>query len=402
MKRVFARHRKKRYGNKGVLTMKQIYLDYLASTPVDPAVLAEMQPYFADHADNPANTASSGGMYSAESVTFARKRVAKLLGVHPDTICFTSGATESNNLVIRGVVEALYPEKNRVITSAAEHASVLFTVKSLERHGIETIVLPVDRDARVDPAMLESSLNDRTALVSIMHANNELGTIQDISVLARICAARGVLFHSDIAQSCGKVRLDAAATGIDFATLSSHKMYGPKGCGALYVKSGRKSSLLVPQTTGGGQEDGLRSGTLNVPCLVGFGKAASLCADSMDADGERLLAMRKKFESTLVAAIPWARINSRTENSLPNVTHVSFAGTSQGALVSSLRSIAISSDSACATDSGEPSHVLLSCGLMDMDYRAALRISTGRPTTEMELELASGLIIEAARKCHKF
>ena len=365
-----------------------IYLDYNATTPVDPRVLEAMLPYFTEHFGNP-SSGHAYGWLADEAVELAREQLAALLSARPDALTFTSGATEAANLAIRGTAAAYRGKKDHVITLATEHKAVLEPVRSLETEGYRVTVLGVDSDGLVDLDELRTALTDTTLLVAAMWANNETGVIQPIPEIAALARERGALMMTDATQALGKVPVDVEHA--DLLVCSGHKMYGPKGVGALYRSRRRPRVRLAPEITGGGQEDGLRSGTLNVPGIVGLGKAAELAGETVEREAERLGALRDRLEAALLESVPDAWVNGSVVHRLPNTTNFTFPGT-HGKLVSTLRGVAASVGSACRAKSDTPSHVLTALGLEEDDAFDALRLSLGRFTTTEEIDRAIHLI----------
>ncbi len=370
--------------------MKHIYLDYNASTPIDPSVLDEMLPYLKEKFGNPSSTHSFGASCRA-GIEQARERVAALLGCEASEIYFTSGATESNNMVIKGIAKAAGKGKH-FITSRIEHPAVLEPCRHLERFGYRVTYLPVDRSGRVNPADLEKAVTQDTALVSIMHSNNEVGTIQDIKELARIAASRGVLFHTDAAQSVGKVRVQVKDLGVDFLTVAGHKFYAPKGIGALYIKNGRK---LLPMLHGAGHEHGMRPGTENAAFIVGLGAAAKIAVSVIEKEGLRQMQLGKRLFEGLQKAGLKVHLNGHPEKKLPNTWNISFEGFTAMDVMDALgREIAVSPGAACHGDLVEPSHVLSAMGIDPSLARGAIRFSLGRETTGAEIDT----VIEKLKK----
>ncbi len=363
------------------------YFDYHATTPVDPRVLDAMLPYFTQRFGNAASRNHAFGWEAAEAVDTARGQVAALINARPADVVFTSGATESNNLAIKGVVEARRGRGNHVVTLATEHPSVLDTCRALARDGIEVTVLPVGRDGLVDPVEVARVVSERTLLVSIMAANNEIGVLQPIEDIARLCRALGVVFHTDASQAIGKVPFDVEAVGADLVSFTAHKFYGPKGVGALWVR--RKSVDVAIQMHGGGHERGLRSGTLNVPGIVGLGKACDLCRLEGAEEARRLGALRDRLLATLRAALPDLVVNGSLAHRLPQNLNVSFPGIDAESLAIAMDGVAISSGSACATGKPKPSAVLKAIGLPDDLAFASLRFGLGRWTTEADVEFVA-------------
>jgi cysteine desulfurase len=362
--------------------MKQIYLDYNASTPVDSRVLQEILPYLKDKYGNPSSTHVFGAVCRS-GIEQARERLAALLGCGAGEIIFTSGATESNNMVVKGIAKAAGKGKH-FITSQIEHPAVLEPCRHLERFGYRVTYLPVDRFGMVDPSELENAITPDTVLVTIMHANNEVGTIQDIRELARIASARNVLFHTDAAQSAGKVTVRVEELGIDFLTVAGHKFYAPKGIGALYIKRDRK---LQPLLHGAGHERGLRPGTENAAFIVGLGTAAMIAAPLIDAEGDRQKRLGRRLYDGLKHAGLKVHLNGHPEKKLPNTWNISFAGFAATDVMAALgKDIAVSPGAACHGDLVEPSPVLTAMGVDAALARGAIRFSLGRETTEAEID----------------
>jgi cysteine desulfurase len=360
-----------------------VYLDYHATTPVDPRVLEAMLPYFTEVFGNPASSSHQWGWKAQEAVEESRRRVAAVIGGTAREIVFTSGATESNNWAIKGVAASAPPGRRHVVCSAVEHKSVLEGCKGLEKAGWACTIVPVGRDGRVDLDALAGVVTDETALVSVMGANNEIGVLQPLAAIAGIAHAKGALFHTDAAQSVGKVPVDVQAMGIDLLSLTGHKMYGPKGCGALYI---RRRTELAPLITGGGQERGMRSGTLNVPGIVGLGRACLIDKRDMAAEGPRLAALRDRLLAGLQARAGGIRVNGSMEHRLPHNLHVGFDGVDGASLLVGISDIAVSSGSACSSASATPSHVLLALYGPDNVPSATIRFGLGRQTTEADID----------------
>jgi cysteine desulfurase len=374
-----------------------IYLDYHATTPVDPRVLEAMLPYFGVEYGNAASKSHAFGWRAEEAVEGARAEVAKLIGASPKEIVWTSGATESNNLAIKGAAQ-FYQEKGRhLVTCRTEHKAVLDSMHALERQGFEVTFLDVERDGRLDPARLSAALRKDTILVSVMHANNETGVLHPVEEIGRITRAAGVLFHCDAVQSAGKVAFDVERANADLVSLSAHKMYGPKGVGALYVR--RKPRVrLVAQMDGGGHERGFRSGTLNVPGIVGFGKAAQLAVAERDAEAARVLALREKLRAGLHAGLDLVTLNGSLEHRVPGNLNVSFAYVEGEALMMAIKDVAVSSGSACTSASLEPSYVLRAMGVSEDLAHSSIRFGLGRFTTEEEIEFVTRLVVDKVKK----
>jgi cysteine desulfurase len=352
-----------------------------------------MLPYFTERFGNAASRSHKYGWDAEKAVELARRQVGALIGASPNEIVFTSGATESNNLAIKGVLAA-YPEKTtpHLVTTAVEHKSVLDTCRRLAKHGARVTVLHVDRAGRVDPAEVERAITPDTVLVSVMAANNEVGAIQPLDEIGRIAKARRVLFHTDAAQAAGKVPVDVLAAGVDLLSFTAHKMYGPKGVGALFVKKRSPRLQLAALFDGGGQERGMRSGTLNVPSIVGFGRASELNAQEMPAESKRLAALRDRLFDRLKAALPGVGLNGTLDRRLPHNLSVHFEGVSGETILMAIDDVALSSGSACTSGSVEPSYVLKACGIPDDLAVASLRFGLGRFTTEEEVDYAAAKV----------
>jgi cysteine desulfurase len=376
-----------------------IYLDYAATTPTDPRVVDAMLPYFTTMFGNAASRTHVFGWQAEEAVEAARREIAAVINADPKEITWTSGATEGNNLAIKGAVEFLRESgKKHVITAVTEHKAVLDTCKYLERNGVDVTYLPVDHDGLVTPEQVEAAIRPDTALVSIMFANNETGVVQPITAIGAVCRKHGVLMHTDAVQAFGKVPLDVEAMNIDLLSISGHKIYGPKGIGALYVRRRRPRVRLTPQIHGGGHERGNRSGTLNVTGIVGFGYAAKLARESMADESARILELREHLRLRLMTEIPHATLNGSPTHRLPGILNISFAYVEGESLLMGLKDVAISSGSACTSASLEPSYVLKAMGLNDELAHSSLRISIGRFTTLAELDHIADLIArEVAR-----
>jgi cysteine desulfurase len=363
-----------------------IYLDYAATCPVDQRVVDAMLPYFTQTFGNAASRTHSFGWVAEEAVETARTDIAEAIGADSKEITFTSGATESDNLAIKGVAEYLHEKGNHVVTVVTEHKAVIDACKLLERRGCEVTYLPVDRHGLVTPEQVAEAITDRTVLVSIMLANNETGVIQPISEIGRICHEKKVLFHTDATQAFGKTPIDVQAMNIDLMSLSAHKVYGPKGIGALYVRRRKPRVRLTPQIHGGGHERGNRSGTLNVPGIVGFGTAARIAHASMQEEGRKIRELRDHMRDRLTGEIPHVHLNGHPEHVLPGHLNVSFAYIEGESLLMALKDVALSSGSACTSASLEPSYVLRAMGLDDELAHSSLRMTIGRYTTKEELD----------------
>jgi len=374
-----------------------IYLDNHATTPVDPRVLEVMLPCFREDFGNASSKSHSFGWKAEEAVEAARAQVAKLVGASPKEIVWTSGATESDNLAIKGAAQ-FYAEKGKhLVTVKTEHKAVLDSMHALERQGFEVTFLDVEKDGRLDPARLRAALREDTILVSVMHANNETGVVQPIEEIGRITRDAGVVFHCDAVQSVGKVPFDVEAANVDLASLSAHKMYGPKGVGALYVR--RKPRVrLVAQMDGGGHERGFRSGTLNVPGIVGFGKAAELALAERDAEGARVLALRERLREGLLAELDLVTVNGSLEHRVPGNLNLSFAYVEGEALMMAIKDVAVSSGSACTSASLEPSYVLRAMGVSEDLAHSSIRFGLGRFNTAEEIDHVIRLVAEKVKK----
>jgi len=371
-----------------------IYMDHMATTPVAPEVFEAMRPYFCERFGNPASRSHSFGWVAEEAVELARAQVARLLGCKAAEIVWTSGATEANNLAIKGVAAA-YREKGRhIVTSQIEHHAVLDTCKRLEREGYEVTYLPVDQDGRLDPADVERAIRKDTILISIMAANNEIGTLQPIAEIGLIAKRHGVLFHTDAAQYVGKLPLSVDDWQVDLLSASAHKCYGPKGVGALYVRMSRPRVKLVPQMDGGGHEKGRRSGTLNVPGCVGFGAACALAERELETQPVRLRLLRERLRNELESGLDYLRFNGHPTERLPGNLNVSFECVEGESLLMALREIAVSSGSACTSATTEPSYVLLAIGLNVELAHASIRFGLGRSNTEEEVDYVGARVIE--------
>ena len=363
-----------------------IYLDNNATTPMDPRVLEAMLPYFVENFGNAASRNHPFGWAAEEAVDYAREQVAKLIGADPKEIIFTSGATESDNLAIKGVFDMYASKGNHIITANTEHKAVLDTCKHIEKAGGEVTYLDVKEDGRIDLAELEAAIKPTTILIAIMYANNEIGVIQPVKEISAIAQKHGVLFFSDAVQAVGKIPVDVNKDGIDLMAFTAHKMYGPKGIGALYVRRKNPRVKVTAQLDGGGHERGMRSGTLNVPGIVGFGKAAELAMNEMAQDAERLSKLRDKLENALMQ-LEEAYVNGTPEHRLPHVSNISFKYVEgEGLMMGFNKNIAVSSGSACTSASLEPSYVLKALGLGDDLAHSSLRFGLGRFTTEEQID----------------
>jgi len=377
---------------------RTIYMDNHATTPMDPRVFEAMRPYFMEKFGNAASRNHRYGWEAEEAVERARQQIADLIGASPKEIIFTSGATESDNLAIKGVAE-MYAEKgDHIITAATEHKAVLDTTKRLEKRGYRITYLPVGRDGLIDLDRLREAITDKTILISIMYANNEIGVIQPIREIGRIARERGVLFHTDAVQALGKIPIDVNADNIDLASLTAHKIYGPKGVGALFVRRKNPRVQLAAQIDGGGHERGMRSGTLNVPGIVGFGEACAICRREMAEESARLRRLRDKLAERLLNELDEVYINGSMEHRLPNNLNMSFAYVEGESLLMGISDVAVSSGSACTSATLEPSYVLKALGAGDDLAHSSIRFGLGRFNTEEEVDYVAGRVIETVRK----
>jgi cysteine desulfurase len=373
-------------------------MDYHSTTPVDPRVLEEMLPYFTEKFGNAASRSHSFGWTAEEAVEHARERIAKLIGASSEKeIVFTSGATESNNVALKGVAEFYKEKGDHIITSVIEHKAVLDTCKRLEKDGFRVTYLPVGKDGIVDPDDVKKAIVDKTILVSIMLANNEIGTVQPIAEIGKITRERGVLFHSDAVQGVGKVPFDVQAMNVDLASVTAHKMYGPKGIGALYVRRSKPRVRLVAQMDGGGHERGMRSGTLNVPGIVGFGKAAEIMAKEGKEESARILALRERLREKIMGSLEEVHLNGSLVHRLPGNLNVSFNFVEGEAMMMAIKDVAVSSGSACTSASLEPSYVLRALGVGDELAHSSIRFGLGRYNTEEEVDYVADLVIEKVK-----
>jgi len=375
-----------------------IYLDNNATTQVDPRVLDTMLPYFIDHFGNAASRNHPFGWEAEEAVELAREQVARLIGAETKEIYFTSGATESDNLALKGVFEMYASKGNHIITAVTEHKAVLDTCIHLEKMGGEVTYLNVKPNGLIDLAELEAAIKPNTILIAIMYANNEIGFIQPVKEISDIARKNGVLFFTDATQAAGKIPVDVQRDGIDLMALSAHKIYGPKGVGALYIRRKNPRVKITAQMDGGGHERGVRSGTLNVPGIAGFGKACELCRLEMEADSLRIKVLRDKLENALLQ-IEETKLNGDKESRLPHVTNISFRHVEGEALLMAInKNIAVSSGSACTSASIEPSYVLKALGLSDDQAYSSLRFALGRFTTEEQIEYTIEQVTDAVNK----
>jgi cysteine desulfurase len=375
-----------------------IYLDYQATTPVDPRVLEAMLPYFTRSFGNAASRSHSFGWEAEGAVDKSRKQIASLIGASPKEIIFTSGSTEGINLAIKGAVEMHSSKGKHIVTSLVEHKAVLDTCKHLEKQGCEVTYLEPDSTGRVSVESVADALRDDTVLVAIIWANNEIGTINPIREIGELCHERGALFFVDGTQAAGKIPVDVAADNIDLLCLSAHKLYGPKGVGCLYVRRRNPRVRIVAQIDGGGHERGMRSGTINVPGVVGLGAACAVAEEDLEKDAVHASALRERFEEKVLAALDYTTINGNHEHRLPGCSNVSFCYVEGESLIMGVKDLAVSSGSACTSASLEPSHVLRACGVGDELAHSSIRFGFGRMTTTEEVDFAADQIINAVKR----
>ena len=375
-----------------------IYMDNHATTAMDPRVFEAMRPYFLEHFGNSASRNHSFGWEAEEAVEKARKQIAELVGANPKEIVFTSGATESNNLALKGVAEMYATKGNHIITAATEHKAILDTCKRLEKNGVRVTYLPVQQNGLIDLDMLREAITDKTILISIMYANNEIGVIQPIAEIGRIAKEKGVLLHTDATQAVGKVPVNVIKDNIDILSLTGHKMYGPKGVGALYVRRRNPRVQLTAQMDGGGHERGMRSGTLNVPGIVGLGAACAICQKEMAEEAKRLGYLRDKLKDNLMAQLDEVYVNGTLEHRLPNNLNISFAYVEGESLLMGINDIAVSSGSACTSATLEPSYVLKALGAGDDLAHSSIRFGLGRFNTEEEVDYVGEKVVDVVKK----
>jgi cysteine desulfurase len=375
-----------------------IYMDNHATTPMDPRVLEEMLPYFMEKFGNAASRNHSFGWAAEEGVETARERIAKLVGATTKEIIFTSGATESDNLAIKGVAEMYREKGNHIITAVTEHKAVLDTCKRLEKYGYRVTYLPVQKDGLIDLDDLKRAMDDKTILVTIMYANNEIGVIQPVVEIGKLCHERGVIFHTDATQAIGKVPVDVVKQNIDLASISGHKMYGPKGVGALYVRRKNPRVQVSAIIDGGGHERGMRSGTLNVPSIVGLGKACAIAQEDMPQESCRLAGLRNRLRDRIMGRLDEVYINGSMDHRLPGNLNISFAYVEGESLLMGINDIAVSSGSACTSATLEPSYVLKALGTGDDLAHSSIRFGIGRFNTEAEADYVADRVIETVER----
>jgi len=375
-----------------------VYMDNHATTPVDPRVLDEMLPYFKELFGNSASRNHSFGWAAEEATEIARERIAKLVGATTKEIIFTSGATESDNLAIKGVAEMYREKGNHIITAVTEHKAVLDTCKRLEKYGYRVTYLPVQKSGLIDMDDLKRAMDDKTILVTLMAANNEIGVLQPWAEIGKLCRERGVLFHTDATQAVGKVPIDVNKDFIDIMSISAHKMYGPKGVGALYVRRKNPRVQLAAILDGGGHERGMRSGTLNVPGIVGLGKACALCHEEMPQESKKLSGMRDRLRDKIMGALDETYINGSYEHRLPGNLNISFAYVEGESLLMGINDIAVSSGSACTSATLEPSYVLKALGAGDDLAHSSIRFGIGRFNTDAEIDYVADRVIETVSR----
>jgi cysteine desulfurase len=379
-----------------------LYMDNHATTPLDPRVLEAMMPYFTGKFGNAASRNHQFGWEAEKAVEVAREQIAKLIGASAKEIIFTSGATESNNLALKGIAEMYRERGNHIITQVTEHKAILDTCKKLEKQGFRVTYLPVMADGLIDLDDLKRAIvtegPEKTILVSIMFANNEIGVIQPIAEIGKLCHEKGVLFHTDAVQAVGKVPVEVQAMNIDVLSLSGHKIYGPKGVGALYVRRRNPRVQITEQINGGGHERGMRSGTLNVPGIVGLGAACAICSNEMEAEGKRELELRDYLRAKFENALDYVQVNGNMEHHLPGNLNMSFVYVEGESLLMGINDIAVSSGSACTSATLEPSYVLKALGLGDDVAHSSIRFGLGRFNTRAEVDYVADKIIDVVRK----
>jgi len=375
-----------------------IYMDNHATTPIDPRVLDAMIPYFTEKFGNAASRNHSFGWEAEKAVEDARRQISMLIHADPKEIIFTSGATESDNLALKGVMEMYREKGNHIVTSVTEHRAILDTAKRLEKQGMQVTYLPVDKDGLVSPDEVSKAITDKTILLSIMMANNEIGTVNPIAEIGRIAKSRGVLFHCDATQGVGKIPVDVEAMGIDLMSFSAHKIYGPKGVGALYVRRKNPRVRLAPILDGGGHERGMRSGTLPVPLIVGFGKACEICMQVMPEESKRLTELRERLKEGILKSLDEVYLNGHPTKRLPNNLNLSFAYVEGESVLMGLKEIAVSSGSACTSATLEPSYVIRALGVGSDLAHSSIRFGLGRFNTPEEVDYVIKRVVETIQK----
>lgn len=378
-----------------------IYLDNNSTTPLDLEVLNSMMPYLTTKFGNAASKSHKYGWETEEAVELSRKNIAKLINAKPKEIIFTSGATESNNLALKGVAERFASNGNHIITSPTEHKAILDPCVYLEKHGVEVTYLKVDEYGAIDLKELKKAIKDKTVIVSLMIANNEIGTLNHVKEIGEVCRKHGVLFHTDGTQAVGKIPVDVDEMKIDLMSFSAHKIYGPKGIGALYIRSSKPRVSLIEQINGGGHEKGMRSGTLNVPGIVGFGKACEICLDVMEEETEKIKSLRDKMMNEFLDKIDHCYLNGHPENRIPNNLNLSFRFIDSEALMMEMKELSVSSGSACTSATLESSYVIKAIGKSDEFARSSIRFGVGRFNTSEEIDFAIERVIDAVKKLRK-
>ncbi len=375
-----------------------IYLDNNATTPMDPQVFEAMKPYFIEKFGNASSKNYSFGWEAKSAVDLARKQIAKLINAEPNEIIFTSGATESINLALKGTAEVYCSKGRHIISSVIEHSAVLDTLSYLGKIGFEITLLPVNEDGLVSTKKLEESIRPDTILVSIMTANNEIGTIQNVKEMRRICSERDILFHTDAAQAIGKIPFDVKENSIDLVSFTAHKFYGPKGIGALFIKKKSKPIKIIPQMLGGGHENGLRSGTLNVPGIAGFGKSAEICSRIILEESKNIERFRNKLYKGIVTHLNGIKLNGSLNDRLPNNLNISIDGIKSESFILEMKDIAVSAGAACSSESLKPSHILLAIGKSKEEAQSSIRFGLGRFNTEEEVDYTIRRVVETVEK----